>query len=175
MSGFGVKIPDVRALNDPPGVHHRDLVGDAGNNPRSWVIRSFPMLRWLQILQQVHDLGLHRDIECGGGLVGDQHLGSRLIAIAIMTADACRRRTGVGSPSPILGCGDPHLLHEVDSFGHALLLGHAAVDLEHLRDLVADGEDRVQGRQRVLKIMAISAPRIFCRSDSGMVSRSLPL
>ena len=60
-------------------------------------------------------------------------------------------------------------------FGHALLLGHAAVDLEHLRDLVADGEDRVQADSESWKIMAISAPRIFCRSDSGMVSRSLPL
>ena len=39
----------------------------------------------LQVLQQVHDLGLHRDVERGGRLVGDQHLGSSASAIAIMT------------------------------------------------------------------------------------------
>lgn len=38
-----------------------------------------------QFGEQVEDLGLDRDVECGGGLVGDEGRGSTAIAAAIRT------------------------------------------------------------------------------------------
>ena len=46
--------------------HHTEVVGDEQDAHVAFA---------LQLAQQVEDLGLHGDVERGGGLVGDQHVG----------------------------------------------------------------------------------------------------
>ena len=65
-----------RALDDAAGVHHRDLVGAAGDDAE--IVRDQDHRHVAALLlarQQVEDLRLHRDVERRGRLVGDQKLG----------------------------------------------------------------------------------------------------
>ena len=65
-----------RALDDAAGIHHRHLVGAAGDDAEivgDQDHRHVPAL--LLARQQVEDLRLHRDVERRGRLVGDQQLG----------------------------------------------------------------------------------------------------
>ena len=85
-----------RALDDAAGIHHRDLVGAAGDDAEivgDQDHRHVPPL--LLARQQVEDLRLHRDVERGGRLVGDQQLGLAATARSRSPrAGACRRRAG---------------------------------------------------------------------------------
>ena len=71
---------------DPAGVHDHDAVGDAGDHAE--VVgdehdRGADLVACL-LDQQLEHLGLHGDVERGGGLVGDEHVGSQAIAMAII-------------------------------------------------------------------------------------------
>ena len=73
--GSGEQRGDRRALDDPAGVHHRDVVGDLGDHAeivRDEDDRGAGLLA--QRAHQVEDLRLDRDVERGGRLVGDQQL-----------------------------------------------------------------------------------------------------
>ena len=50
-----------------------------------------------------------------------------------------------------LGVRDLDVGEQLDRFRGGLLLGHALVDHQRLRDLTADGKDRVQARHRFLE------------------------
>ena len=63
----------VGVLHGAPSVHHEHVVGDLGD--QSQVMRDEDDRRsvlGLQAPHEIHDLGLHRDIERSRGLVGDQ-------------------------------------------------------------------------------------------------------
>ena len=84
-AGRAVQLVHVGGLDDAAGVHDRDPVGDVGDDaevvgdedqPHAGAPPAAP--------EQVHDLGLHGDVERRGRLVGDEHAGSRASAIAIM-------------------------------------------------------------------------------------------
>jgi hypothetical protein len=67
------------ALDDPPCVHHRDLVGRLGHH--AGVVRDDDdrdSEAPLDVIEQRQDLGLHRNVERGRRFVGDQQL--RLVA-----------------------------------------------------------------------------------------------
>src|SRR5687767_15253298 len=56
------------------GVHDRDPVGDVGDDAEVMGDEDQAHLPFLlQISEQSHDLRLYRDVQCGRGLVGDQH------------------------------------------------------------------------------------------------------
>ena len=62
-----------RPLDDLAGIHHDDVVGVAGRDAEVMGDQDHghvPLL--LEAAQQIENLGLHRDVECGGGLVRDQ-------------------------------------------------------------------------------------------------------
>ncbi|MOA09203.1 hypothetical protein D3C78_1290170 [compost metagenome] len=63
-------------LAEPTGVHHRDGITGLGDDPQ--VVGDHddrqPTLV-AQIQEQAQDLCLHGDIQGGGRLIGDQHLG----------------------------------------------------------------------------------------------------
>ena len=62
-------------LHDPPGVHHPDLVRGLGHN--SEVVGDDDdghAETALEVVEQGKDLRLHRHIQRGGRLVGDQKL-----------------------------------------------------------------------------------------------------
>ena len=69
-------IAAAGALDDAAGVHHVDLVADAGDHAQ--VVRDHDQRRARlgdQLLEQRQDLGLDRDVERGRGLVGDEEPG----------------------------------------------------------------------------------------------------
>jgi hypothetical protein len=64
-----------RALDDPAGIHHHDLVTGLGDHAEIVGDEQdrHPELA-LQRAEQIEDLGLDRDVERGGRLVGDQQV-----------------------------------------------------------------------------------------------------
>ena len=71
------QVEGRRLLDDLAGVHDRDLVGPVGDHAE--VVgdedhRHEPLA--LLLLEQVEDLRLHGDVEGGGGLVGEEQLGT---------------------------------------------------------------------------------------------------
>ena len=65
-----------RAFHHAAGIHHGDLVGHFGDDAKIVGDQDDRHAGFLlQFAQQVEDLRLHRDIERGGGFVGDQQVG----------------------------------------------------------------------------------------------------
>ena len=78
--GVGVRRAPRRArgpsarLDDAAGIHDGDPVGDVGDDAEVVRDQDEPHLALLlQLLQQVHDLRLHGDVERRRRLVGDEH------------------------------------------------------------------------------------------------------
>ena len=73
--GIGEQVGGVGALHHFARIHHRDLGGDARHDAE--IVgdqqQAEPEVA-LQAGEQAQDLGLHRDVERGGRLVGDQEL-----------------------------------------------------------------------------------------------------
>ena len=105
-----------------------------------------------EALEFVEDPGLDGDVERGGGFVGDEELGVE--------------RGGDGDHDPLAhtageftgeGFGDApwvgqtHLGERVERELVGVVLGHLPVRGDDLLDLVADGEDRVEAGDGVLK------------------------
>ena len=154
VGGRPVDLVDGRGLHDPARVHHRDLVGDVGDHAevvgdqdQAHVVLA------LQLREQVHDLGLHGDVERGGRLVGDDQVGLQghrhgdhdALAhtageLVRVVADPLARRPGCG-PAPSARSPWPG----------PSLRDMPAVHGEHLAELVADAEHGVEGGQRVLE------------------------
>ena len=86
MAGAAENLLGGSVLGAPAGVHDQDVVRELGHHPeivRDDDDRGAELL--LQIRDEVEDLRLHRDIQRGGGLVGDQQPGSQDSAMAIIT------------------------------------------------------------------------------------------
>ena len=72
---LGEKLCHSRDLDDLAGVHDDDPVGQVGDHPHvvgdqhDGAAQPIP-----QVAQQFQDFGLHRDIQRGGRLVGEDHL-----------------------------------------------------------------------------------------------------
>ena len=106
----------------------------------------------LQFFQQVHDLRLHCDVQRCGRFVRDQHRwvqGDRHRdhdALAHPAGELVRERA-----RPLLGCGDANAFHQRDRLRLRIGAVQASMNAEHLGDLPADLEHRVEGAQRVLE------------------------
>ena len=73
---MGEELRGGRLLDDAAGVHHDDVVGAVGHHAE--VVGDEDHAHGpLALLggQEVEDLGLHGDVEAGGGLVGQEQLG----------------------------------------------------------------------------------------------------
>ena len=117
---------------------------------RLWLTIRMPSEKLLlEIGEQVEQLALHRDVEPGGRLVGDQEgrLGDQRAgdgdAARLAAADLVRKFLELR-----LGQAEPR--HQVQHLRPALGLVHA-VDDDRLGQQPADGEARRQRRQRVLE------------------------
>ena len=145
VSGAGVDLEDIRLLHDPAGVRPRS-VGDVGDDAEVMGDEDQAHLPFLlQISEQSHDLRLHRDVQCGRGLVGDQH--GRVERDRHGDHDPLSHAAGELmrkglDPLPSSRNLDP--LHQADRLVEGIALVHAPVLAEHLRDLPADGKDGVQ-------------------------------
>jgi hypothetical protein len=143
----------VGVLDDPPGVHHGDVVGDLGDHAE---IVGDHHDRGVELgaqpLDEVEDLGLDRHVERRRRLVGDDQLGvvDERHGDHHALAHAARElvRVGVHAPSRL---GNADEAEHLDGAVARLRLGHVAVGADRLHELVADLVERVQRRQRVLE------------------------
>ena len=76
MPRCGEQVVDPCLFDDLAGVHHHHPIGELGHHPE--VVGdddhrdvTIPVER----PKQIEDLRLDRHVECGGGLVGDEHFG----------------------------------------------------------------------------------------------------
>src|SRR5690606_28195558 len=107
----------------------------------------------LDLAQQAQVLRLYRDIERGGGLVGDDHFrlaGDRYRAHhALLHAAADLVRIVL---DPALGGGHPHVLEARDRPPYERLAVLAGVLIaDRLDQLIADGEDGIERSLRILQ------------------------
>jgi hypothetical protein len=142
-----------RLLDELARVHHAHVVRDLGDHPEVVRDQDHPHLGLpLDVGEELHDLRLDRHVERRRGLVGDED--------GRIQGDADRDHHALAHPArelvrvvaqTLLRRGDPDPIHELQGLAHRVLLPHPAMHLEHLRDLIADGEHGIQCRQRVLE------------------------
>ena len=141
------------ALHDAAGVHDHDCVGCLGEEAE--VVGDEDeghSARGAEGDQQVHDFGLGCDIQRGGGFVGDDEVGfgDEGGGDDDALSHSAGEFVGVGAHSLVRGGdGDFAEFLEGDVF-RVRALGDA-VRGEDFGELVADGEDGVEGGHRVLK------------------------
>ncbi len=135
-----------RLLDDLPRVHHSDLVGATGDDAE--VVRHEdhghePLA--LLLLQQVEDLGLHRDVERSRRLVGEEQLGPARERDRDHhpLAQAARQLVRVFA-EPALGLGNPDGRQQ--RLGQLGRVGARDVEVveEGLGDLLPDLHDGVE-------------------------------
>src|SRR5664279_1298047 len=148
-----VQLQDRRFLDEPARIHHRDLVGNVRND--SQVVgdqdEAHVALR-LKIGEQLHDLRLHGDVQCGGGLVGDDDLGVQRQGDGDHDALPHPARELVGEVvDPVVSGRDVDPVHQLDGMLLGILPGRATVHPKHLTDLEPHTVDRVEGGQRILE------------------------
>jgi hypothetical protein len=134
-------------------LHHGDAVGDLGHDAEVVGDEDHPhALLALQLADQRQDLRLRGHVQRGGRLVGDQDVGLQRQrhrdhrALALAAGQLVR----VGLQD-LLRIGQ---VHRGQQFEHARTARRAvarAVDLQHLVDLRADAQHRVQRRHRLLE------------------------
>ena len=151
MLGRGEELLGLRQLHHAPDVHHRHAVADVPHDAQ--VVRheevGQPELG-LQVLEQIQDLGLHRDVQGRDRLVGDHQAGLERERAGDADALALAAAEGMGEPPHVLG-PEPDAAQEI---GHALLaLAPAphAVDQQRLADEVEQRHAGIERGERVLE------------------------
>ena len=141
-------------LHDVAGIDHADAVAHLRDDTEvvGDQYDGCSALALLQAAQQLEDLGLHRDVEGGGRLVGDDELGvqdqragdddallhaaAELVRIAAVAAARLRYAD---------------LLEHLDHAPADRFRPHIRVVAQQFGDLPADGHDRVERAGRVLE------------------------
>ena len=140
-------------LGDLAGVHHRDPVGDVGDH-REVVgdVERADAVGAAQLGHRVEHHLLGGDVEAGGGLVEDQHLGLRQEGHRQRDALhlAARELVGVALEELVV-VGQPDLGQPVAGALQPRLGGADAAQLQQLDDLLADPDARVERGGRVLR------------------------
>ena len=147
----GVEVAPLRDLDGLPEIHHHHAVRDVADDVE--VVRDEdvgePELL-LQVLQEIEDLRLHRDVERGHGLVADDQAGvdrerpGDTDALALAAGELVREAVVVLRVEA----------DDLEQLAHtALSLGRRAdpVDVETLGDDEADPLPGVERRVRVLE------------------------
>ena len=166
QSGYGLKQapgervgrpleqrPGVRVLHDGAAVHDGDGVRRLGDHPQVVGYQddggAVPLPHAPEALE---DLRLQGNVQVGGGLIGDEHLG--------LQGDADSHQDTLGHPAADLervavqglpGVGDAHLPQKLRRALTRPRLPHVRVLQHDLLDLAPDGDHRVEGRSGVLE------------------------
>ena len=164
MGGAVVHVGGRAVLDDPPEVHHGDLVGDVphdGEVVGDEQVRQSELV--LEVLEQVDDLALHGHVERRDGLVAHEHL--RLDGERPGDADALALPAGelVRIPVHVAGVEADELEQILDRPVPPALRHGIGVDAERLADDLADAHPRVQRRVRILEHDLHSATQLAPR------------
>ena len=150
--GVVVDLVGGAGLDDLAAVHHHDAVGGLGDDAEVVGDEDEAEAHLdLELLEELQDLGLDRDVEGGGGLVGDDDVGLHRQrhgdhhALALAAGELVGVFGERGG-----GVGDADAANEVEGAGGGLRRGDA-VDAHDLAELPADGPDRVEVAERVLE------------------------
>ena len=153
MFGVAVEVFGGRHLADLAGVHDADAVGVSGDD--SEVVGDHEERRpelLGEVFHQLEDLGLDGDVERGRGFVGDQE--ARVAAEGDGDHDAlslsAAEHVGIVSDAR-RRIGDANHVEEFLGAGRGLSAGHAEVLLKWFDDLSSDGQNRVEGCERLLE------------------------
>ncbi len=151
--GGGEERAGRAGLDDAAGLHHRDAVGDAADDAEIVGDEEHRhALGLLDVGEERQDLGLDGDVESGGRLVGDQHVG----AVGERHRDhhplalAAGELVGVGA-HPGFGVAEADLAEKFEDAGAGLGADEALVQREALADLPLDGVQRVEAGHRLLE------------------------
>ena len=153
MLRMGEQLLDRRLLDLAPGIHHDDalrglgdhaeIVGDEDHRGAELA---------LQVEDDVEDLRLDGDVERGGRLVGDQHL--RIAGERHGDHGALAHAAGQLVrifPRALLRLGNAHQAQHLDGLVAGLLPAESLVQQQHLGDLAADGQHRIERGHRLLE------------------------
>ena len=152
-------------LDDPARVHDVDAIAHAGGDAEVVGDHQDGRAELVgELLDQLEDLGLDGHVERGRGLVGEDELGVAREGDRDhdALAHAARELERV-VPEALLGPRDADLREQLDDAVARGRVREAHVLADRLGDLVADGEGRVQARQRVLE----DEPDLLARAACG--------
>ena len=153
MLGVGEDFEHGAVLDFLAAIHDEHVVGDFGDDAE--IVRDEDdrhAAGVAQLAEDFEDLGLDRDVERGGRLVGNEQL--RIAGEchrdhdALLLAARHLMRVGI---DPLFGFGDADFAKQLDRFLPGLGFAHLLMEHDRFHDLGADGEDRVERRHRLLK------------------------
>ena len=152
-SGSSRTVSRSAPLGDPAGVHDGDVVRRLGDHPKVVGDQDDGRpVRLLEVADQVEDLSLHRHVERGRRLVGDQDLGVE--GERHGDHDALSHAAGelVRVAVDSLGCArDPDLPERFERAAPRDSLRDVLVSLDRLDDLPPHLVERMERRQRILE------------------------
>ena len=153
MLGIAEHRGDGAGFDDVAIGHDADAVGDAFDHAQIMGDEQHGHAEaLLQRLEQVEDLGLHGDVERGGGLVGDEQVG--LVGERHGDHDAlalaARKLVRIGGEAAGR-VGNADLVEQFEGAGAGGVGGQAFVNGEHFADLALDGVDRIERGHRLLE------------------------
>ena len=143
----------VSLLDDFPGTHHADPLGDTAHQVEVMADQQQRHAQaLLQGLEQQQDLALHRHVQRRGGLVGNQQFGlaGQGHGDHHPLALAAGQLMGVGL-EPFLGFLDAHQFQQFEDARLRRLAAQALVQQQGFADLLFDAVQRVQGGHRLLE------------------------
>ena len=157
-------------FNDAAGVHDGDAIGDLGDDTKVVSDEEESEFHFAaELVEQFEDLFLHRDIESGGGLVGDEQFGiggeshGDHDALAKSAGELMRKLpvadVGFGNGGAFEGSADASLQMSAAEAGF--------VSANGFFDLRANTHDGIERGHRLLKdhgnfAAADGAPVVFC-------------
>ena len=151
MGGIVQNIVRRAFLDDAAQIHDRDAVADLAHSAKVMADEQHAHAQTLlQVDEQVHHLGLDRDVERADGLVADQKIGLGHQGAGDHGALALPARQGVRMPAGMMGL-QAHFGHDSSDALVLLGLGADAVDFQRLADLHADRQAPVESAQRILE------------------------
>ena len=147
-------------LDDPARVHHRDPIAELGHHAE--VVgdeheREAALAP--QLVEERQHLGLHRDVERGGRLVGDDQIG--IVHQGQRDADPLAHAAGQlvrEGPCARRRVRNAHLVEQRYRVVPGFAPRHPAVGAHRLHHLVPDGVERMERGQRVLEDAGGSIP-----------------
>ena len=160
MQGIAHESADIADLGDAAGIHHGDAIGGLGDHAH--VVgdqhhRGAVPAR--QVLQDRDDLRLHRNVERGRRLVGDDQRG--LGAERERDHDALAHAAGEFmriAVDALFGRGNADFAEPCDRPLARLSARQRHMRQDRLDELVADPQQRIEAGQRILEDDADAAP-----------------